>query len=100
MTRTSVLESIQAVLPTNECVIYPGKVDKHGYGAHRKVYLALVGPIPPNYQIDHLCRVKACVNPAHLEAVTQQVNLFRQRVALFGRVKSKNGWPDVDGRVR
>jgi hypothetical protein len=46
-------------------------------GAHRVSYEALVGPIPDGLDLDHLCRVRACVNPAHLEAVTRQVNLLR-----------------------
>lgn len=52
-------------------------VDRVSVLAHRFAYSVLVGPIPKGLQIDHLCRNKACVNPAHLEAVTQRVNLLR-----------------------
>jgi len=45
--------------------------------AHRFVYETLVGPIPEGLQIDHLCRVRWCANPAHLEAVTPRVNSLR-----------------------
>ncbi len=45
--------------------------------AHRFAYEALVGPIPPGHDLDHLCRVKACCNPAHLEPVTRSENLRR-----------------------
>lgn len=45
--------------------------------AHRVAYLALVGAIPDGLVLDHLCRVKACVNPAHLEPVTQRENVLR-----------------------
>jgi hypothetical protein len=46
-------------------------------GVHRIVYQELVGPIPAEYTIDHLCRVKHCVNPEHLEAVTRTENIKR-----------------------
>lgn len=42
--------------------------------AHRYSYERFVGPIPPGLTIDHLCRVKTCTNPAHLEVVTQGEN--------------------------
>ena len=45
--------------------------------AHRYAYEQVVGPIPDGLTIDHLCRNKACVNPAHLEPVTMRVNVLR-----------------------
>ena len=45
--------------------------------AHRYAYELLAGPIPAGLQIDHLCRNRLCVNPAHLEPVTQQENIAR-----------------------
>ena len=45
--------------------------------AHRVVYEALVGPIPEGRQLDHLCRVRHCVNPDHLEPVTPRENTVR-----------------------
>lgn len=60
-----------------------GRAGTGGYGkwgngmAHRVAYEALVGPIPEGLQLDHLCEVTNCVNPAHLEPVTGLENLRR-----------------------
>lgn len=45
--------------------------------AHRWSYEHFVGPIPEGKQLDHLCRVRHCVNPAHLEPVTIAENVLR-----------------------
>lgn len=45
--------------------------------AHRFAYELLVGPIPDGLVIDHLCRVRLCVNPKHLEPVTAVENIKR-----------------------
>jgi hypothetical protein len=45
--------------------------------AHRVAYELLVGPIPEGLEIDHLCRVRHCVRPEHLELVTRRENLLR-----------------------
>lgn len=50
-------------------------------GAHRYAYELVVGPIPTGLELDHLCRVRNCVNPAHLEPVTHAENLRRGREA-------------------
>lgn len=74
------------------CWVWTGYRDRHGYGefhktvapkqrkkirAHRMAYELLVGPIPNDCELDHLCRNKACVNPSHLEPVTHAVNMRR-----------------------
>ncbi|CCA55433.1 MULTISPECIES: HNH endonuclease signature motif containing protein [Streptomyces] len=45
--------------------------------AHRWAYEYWVGPIPAGMQIDHLCRIRQCVNPEHLEPVTPRENVLR-----------------------
>jgi hypothetical protein len=73
------------------CLIWTGPKLKGGYGqfgvaidgtwvtvlSHRWIYEAKVGPIPEGLVIDHLCRVRDCVNYKHLEAVTNKTNLLR-----------------------
>jgi hypothetical protein len=73
---------------TPTCWLWTGSVYKHsGYGffntngrvhrVHRYSYILANGPIPDGCEIDHLCRVHNCVNPAHLEAVTHRINVLR-----------------------
>ena len=45
--------------------------------AHRVAYEEVVGPIPEGMVLDHLCRVRKCVRPDHLEIVTIQENVLR-----------------------
>lgn len=47
------------------------------YQAHRLSYETYIGPIPDGLQLDHLCRVRHCVNPTHVEPVTNWENLKR-----------------------
>ena len=76
--------------PNTGCWLWTGPVTGGGYGqisigrridgfrpAHRVSYELHVGPIPAGLDLDHLCRVKICVNPAHLEPVTRRENLMR-----------------------
>jgi hypothetical protein len=69
------------------CHLFTGPLDRKGYGresfggrtrlAHRIAYELAFGAIPEGLEIDHLCRVRNCVNPEHLEAVTHLENLRR-----------------------
>jgi hypothetical protein len=69
------------------CWVYTGGISPNGYGRfwlngktvspHRMAYIKWIGPIPGGYVIDHLCRTPSCLNPWHLEAVTQSVNVIR-----------------------
>lgn len=73
-----------------KCWIWTGGKSADGYGryggrgAHRVVFENLVGPIEPGLELDHLCGVIACVNPGHLEPVTQAENK-RRRYATMTR---------------
>lgn len=73
---------------SGSCWLWLGHIDSKGYGriatwrngtifAHRLAYELTNGPIPVGLQIDHLCRVPACVNPDHLEPVTGRENTLR-----------------------
>ena len=72
----------------NGCWIWTAYRNEKGYGkfyfsvgtmrrAHRLAYDWAKGPVPTGLILDHLCRVPACVNPDHLEAVTHQTNTLR-----------------------
>lgn len=61
--------------------------------AHRWSYEHFVGPIPPGLEIDHLCRVRRCVNPSHLEPVTHRENALRGvGAATFNALKTHCIW--------
>lgn len=53
------------------------KIKQEMFPAHKYVYEILVGSVPEGLQLDHLCRTRICVNPAHLEPVTPRENLLR-----------------------
>ena len=71
------------VIRLNHCWGWDGNHNWKGYaqfdrsGAHRYAYELHVGPIPEGLQLDHLCRNRWCINPEHLEPVTNQENSRR-----------------------
>jgi hypothetical protein len=81
------LERFIERIPFSGCWVWLAALNKHGYGsfkyagkdkkAHRVSYELFIGPIPYGLTLDHLCRVRCCVNPAHLEPTTIQENWRR-----------------------
>lgn len=76
--------------PNSGCWLWLGTLDKGGYasthprihgrrvyGGYRVAYMALVGEVPDGLELDHKCRMRCCVNPAHLEPVTHRINVLR-----------------------
>lgn len=84
--------------PNSGCWLWMGALYFNGYGAfgvnrktrraHRIAYEALRGPIPAGLHLDHKCRVRSCVNPDHLEPVTQAEN-NRRGVEMVWMVNAK-----------
>ena len=85
--RRSVLVAHQT--GANGCIEWTGLLTPCGYGrfwvgdtmrrAHRVVLLVHGSDVPSGMTVDHLCRNRRCVNPAHLEAVPSAVNTLRGR---------------------
>lgn len=89
-----------------DCHLWTGRINRGGYGqlslggrtclAHRLAYEQAHGPIPAELVVDHLCRTRHCVNPAHMEIVTQAENLRRGRKFAGLDVHCKHGHPWSD----
>lgn len=92
------------------CWLWTGYRDAGGYGrsrrsgtnttAHRVSYELHVGLIPPGMHLDHLCRVRHCVNPAHLEPVTPGENIRRGEPANRTHCPEGHAYVPANTRVR
>lgn len=93
-------------IDTSGCLIWTGRRLPKGYGqitvggknkmVHRLMHQLYNGPVPPGWEVDHLCRVPACAAPAHLEAVTPEENRRRQTLA---HTTCRRGHPITPGNV-
>lgn len=86
----------------HDCWLYAGYKDTLGYGrifftvdrktkyqyAHRVSYETSVGMIPDGLVIDHLCSVRHCINPQHLEVVTARENTLRGKGVTVNKEKT------------
>lgn len=84
--------------PNTGCWLWMNCINHSGYGmfginrkavlAHRYSYEYYKGEIPTGLSIDHICSVRSCVNPDHLDAVTAKENT--QRTHARGRARNGN----------
>lgn len=90
---------VKVALGEGDCWVWMGATMPNGYGrfgvgsskvvlAHRWAFEQMVAEIPAGLVIDHLCRNRACVNPAHMEPVPQGVNVRRGRAGEHFRARS------------
>lgn len=92
MTEASKVRWWQKVIPTDGCWHWTGYLSDQGYGrlwdgkavqyAHRLSFEMFRGQIPDGLDLDHLCRNRGCVNPAHLEPVTRRENVSRGKALI------------------
>lgn len=101
----------EKVQKTKTCWLWIGAIQSNGYGnfwaspdkrwsrAHRVSWELENGKVPEGLDLDHLCRVRHCVNPAHLEPVTRRENLLRGETLVAAAARKThcvNGHPLTD----
>lgn len=81
--------------PNTGCWLWTGLLKRDGYArfdshrtAHRMSFLHWNGQIPEGKEIDHICRMRCCVNPAHLQAITHRENIAKSRGWEFNTKKT------------
>lgn len=97
---------------TTGCWVFTGHLNDSGYGiivrkaegrphirAHRYYYELSVGSVPEGLVLDHLCRNRACVNPAHLEPVTNAENVARGAFAMRTHCPKGHPYDEVNTYV-
>lgn len=87
---------VDPLAPLDGCWEWQGFITGRGYGqayigsqkfaTHRLMYQLVVGPIPDGLVIDHLCRNRRCLNPRHLEPVTNHENILRGDLLTDNRI--------------
>lgn len=91
------------VTKTDTCWLWTGGVNTTGYGtfwatnsksvvSHRWSYEQTFGPLPDGLTLDHLCRVRNCVRPDHLDPVTHMENVRRGEAGSTNRDKKYCRW--------
>jgi hypothetical protein len=96
--------------PVSGCWLWTAKLSPDGYGqirergkhkqAHRVAYELHRGEIPAGLQIDHLCRVRHCVNPDHLEPVTQLENARRGHYRMRTHCPQGHAYDETNTYIR
>lgn len=85
--------------PNSGCLLWLGAMNQFGYGrakvngkrtvVHRAIYVLQCGPVAAGLELDHLCRVRCCVNTAHLEPVTKRINALRGNAGVAHSIRQK-----------